>query len=208
MTVYLTAPAQCKGMSTIIACGLKVRPDISNAHAPAPMTYSCQNCKKSRIFIQRFLKYNQFTWYSPSKYTTLHTCLDKQQCSRTLYSVTRSWQWNIWKWSLGYVSRLTSKRAAWESTHLNENIYRPNMANVVLEFKASVGDLDPQSCPLLIIGQLGYLQQINWTQVKGKLLPVVTKEARNTSHITYTGNIRARLSAIQYYMSDGLLCVV
>ncbi|XP_026989230.1 probable aminopeptidase NPEPL1 [Tachysurus fulvidraco] len=50
------------------------------------------------------------------------------------------------------------------------------MANVVLEFKASVGDIDTQSCPLLIIGQLGYLQQINWTQVKGKLLPVVTKE--------------------------------
>ncbi|XP_053540209.1 probable aminopeptidase NPEPL1 isoform X1 [Ictalurus punctatus] len=50
------------------------------------------------------------------------------------------------------------------------------MANVVLEFKASVGDLEPKGCPVLIIGQLGYLQQINWTQVKGKLLPVVTKE--------------------------------
>ncbi|KAF7711326.1 probable aminopeptidase NPEPL1 [Silurus meridionalis] len=50
------------------------------------------------------------------------------------------------------------------------------MANVVLEFKASVSDFEPQSCPVLIIGQLGYLQQINWTQVKGKLLPVVTKE--------------------------------
>ncbi|XP_026801410.1 probable aminopeptidase NPEPL1 [Pangasianodon hypophthalmus] len=57
-----------------------------------------------------------------------------------------------------------------------ENISSPNMANVLLEFKASVGDLEPQSCPLLIIGQLGYLQQINWNQVKGKLLPVVTKE--------------------------------
>lgn len=57
------------------------------------------------------------------------------------------------------------------------------MANVVLEFKASVGDLDPQSCPLLIVGQLGYLQQINWAQVKGKLLPVVTKEARSATII-------------------------
>lgn len=55
------------------------------------------------------------------------------------------------------------------------------MANVVLEFKASVGDLEPKGCPVLIIGQLGYLQQINWTQVKGKLLPVVTKEARTAS---------------------------
>lgn len=72
------------------------------------------------------------------------------------------------------------------------------MANVVLEFKASVGDLEPQNCPVLIIGQLGYLQQINWTQVKGKLLPVVTKEARNASIILYCGNISARLIGNQY----------
>ncbi|KAI5108926.1 putative aminopeptidase NPEPL1, partial [Silurus meridionalis] len=51
------------------------------------------------------------------------------------------------------------------------------MANVVLEFKASVSDFEPQSCPVLIIGQLGYLQQINWTQVKGKLLPVIWQSA-------------------------------
>lgn len=68
------------------------------------------------------------------------------------------------------------------------------MANVVLDFKASVGDLDPQSCPLLIIGQLGHLQQLNWTQVKGKLLPVVTKEARNASISPYSGNVTASMS--------------
>lgn len=77
------------------------------------------------------------------------------------------------------------------------------MANVVLEFKASVGDLDPQSCPVLIIGQLGYLQQINWTQVKGKLLPVVTKEARNATIILYCGKTRARLTC-----QLDMLCVV
>ncbi|XP_048111647.1 LOW QUALITY PROTEIN: probable aminopeptidase NPEPL1 [Alosa alosa] len=50
------------------------------------------------------------------------------------------------------------------------------MANVVLEFKASAGDSEPQNRPVLIVGQLGNLQQLNWTQVKGKLQPVVTKE--------------------------------
>ncbi|XP_031423744.1 probable aminopeptidase NPEPL1 [Clupea harengus] len=50
------------------------------------------------------------------------------------------------------------------------------MANVALEFKASAGDSEPQNRPILIIGQLGNLQQLNWTQVKGKLQPAVTKE--------------------------------
>ncbi|RXN09016.1 putative aminopeptidase NPEPL1 [Labeo rohita] len=50
------------------------------------------------------------------------------------------------------------------------------MANVLLEFKASAGDSEPQSRPVLIVGQLANLQQINWTHVKGKLQPVVTKE--------------------------------
>ncbi|XP_062401194.1 probable aminopeptidase NPEPL1 [Sardina pilchardus] len=50
------------------------------------------------------------------------------------------------------------------------------MANVVLEFKASAGDSEPQNRPVLIVGQLSNLQQLNWTQVKGKLQPAVTKE--------------------------------
>uniref|UniRef100_A0A673LQV6 Probable aminopeptidase NPEPL1 n=1 Tax=Sinocyclocheilus rhinocerous TaxID=307959 RepID=A0A673LQV6_9TELE len=50
------------------------------------------------------------------------------------------------------------------------------MANVLLEFKASAGDSEPQNRPVLIVGQLANLQQINWTQVKGKLQSVVTKE--------------------------------
>ncbi|KAM9859185.1 putative aminopeptidase NPEPL1 [Aulostomus maculatus] len=50
------------------------------------------------------------------------------------------------------------------------------MANLVLEFKASAGDSDPQTRPVLVIGQQANLQQLNWTQIKGKLQPVVTKE--------------------------------
>uniref|UniRef100_A0A672RIK5 Probable aminopeptidase NPEPL1 n=1 Tax=Sinocyclocheilus grahami TaxID=75366 RepID=A0A672RIK5_SINGR len=50
------------------------------------------------------------------------------------------------------------------------------MANVLLEFKASAGDSEPQTRPVLFVGQLANLQQLNWTQVKGKLQPVVTKE--------------------------------
>lgn len=50
------------------------------------------------------------------------------------------------------------------------------MANVVLEFKASAGDSEPQSRPVLIIGQQAILQQVSWNQIKGKLQPVVTKE--------------------------------
>ncbi|XP_030635593.1 putative aminopeptidase NPEPL1 [Chanos chanos] len=50
------------------------------------------------------------------------------------------------------------------------------MANVVLEFKASAGDSEPLNRPVLIVGQLCNLQQINWAQIKGKLQPVVSKE--------------------------------
>lgn len=50
------------------------------------------------------------------------------------------------------------------------------MANVVLEFKASAGDSEPQSRPVLIIGQQNNLQQVTWSQIKGKLQPVVSKE--------------------------------
>ncbi|CAB1315165.1 unnamed protein product [Coregonus sp. 'balchen'] len=50
------------------------------------------------------------------------------------------------------------------------------MANVVLEFKASAGDSEPQNRPVLIVGQLNNLQQANWTQVKGKLQPAVSEK--------------------------------
>ncbi|XP_037108736.1 probable aminopeptidase NPEPL1 [Syngnathus acus] len=50
------------------------------------------------------------------------------------------------------------------------------MANVVLEFKVSAGDSDPQTRPILIIGQHANLQQVDWGQIKGKLQPVVSKE--------------------------------
>lgn len=50
------------------------------------------------------------------------------------------------------------------------------MANVVLEFKASAGDSEPHSRPVLIIGQLSNLQQVNWSQIKGKLQPAVSNE--------------------------------
>ncbi|KAG8007919.1 putative aminopeptidase NPEPL1 [Nibea albiflora] len=50
------------------------------------------------------------------------------------------------------------------------------MANVVLEFKASAGDSEPQTRPVLIIGQQASLQQVSWSGVKGKLQPAVSKE--------------------------------
>lgn len=52
------------------------------------------------------------------------------------------------------------------------------MANVLLEFKASAGDSEPQTRPVLIIGQQANLQQASWSQIKGKLQPVVSKEVR------------------------------
>jgi probable aminopeptidase NPEPL1 len=50
------------------------------------------------------------------------------------------------------------------------------MANVLLEFKAAAGDSEPQSRPVLVIGQQNNLQQVNWSQIKGKLQPAVSKE--------------------------------
>uniref|UniRef100_A0A8C7VP43 Aminopeptidase like 1 n=1 Tax=Oncorhynchus mykiss TaxID=8022 RepID=A0A8C7VP43_ONCMY len=45
------------------------------------------------------------------------------------------------------------------------------VANVVLEFKVSAGDSEPQNRPVLILGQLNNLQQATWTQVMRKLQP-------------------------------------
>ncbi|XP_010879442.1 probable aminopeptidase NPEPL1 [Esox lucius] len=50
------------------------------------------------------------------------------------------------------------------------------MANVVLEFKASAGDSEPQNRPVLIVGQLNNLQKVNWSQVKGKLQSAVSEK--------------------------------
>uniref|UniRef100_A0A3Q2DV42 Aminopeptidase like 1 n=1 Tax=Cyprinodon variegatus TaxID=28743 RepID=A0A3Q2DV42_CYPVA len=50
------------------------------------------------------------------------------------------------------------------------------MANVVLEFKVSAGDSEPQSRPVLILGQQNHLQDVCWSQIKGKLQPAVSKE--------------------------------
>lgn len=51
-----------------------------------------------------------------------------------------------------------------------------DMANVRLEFKASAGDGDPQTRPILILGQLPNLQRLPWAEVRGKLQPRVTEE--------------------------------
>lgn len=50
------------------------------------------------------------------------------------------------------------------------------MASVVLEFKSSAGDSEPQNRPVLVIGQLVNLQKVGWNQIKGKLQPGVSKE--------------------------------
>ncbi|KAM8947609.1 putative aminopeptidase NPEPL1 isoform 2-T2 [Pelodytes ibericus] len=50
------------------------------------------------------------------------------------------------------------------------------MANVRLHFAASSGDADPQTRPLLILGQLPNLQGVPWSQIKGKLQSRVTEE--------------------------------
>lgn len=64
------------------------------------------------------------------------------------------------------------------------------MANVVLEFSASAGDSEPQNRPVLIIGQLAALQQVSWSQIKGKLEPAVSKE------VTERRRLRAKTSAV------------
>ncbi|XP_078228143.1 putative aminopeptidase NPEPL1 isoform X2 [Callithrix jacchus] len=50
------------------------------------------------------------------------------------------------------------------------------MANVGLQFQASAGDADPQSRPLLLLGQLHHLHRVPWSHVRGKLQPRVTEE--------------------------------
>lgn len=50
------------------------------------------------------------------------------------------------------------------------------MANVGLQFLASAGDADPQSRPLLLLGQLHHLHRVPWSHVRGKLQPRVTEE--------------------------------
>lgn len=50
------------------------------------------------------------------------------------------------------------------------------MANVGLQFQASAGDADPQSRPVLLLGQLHHLHRVPWSHVRGKLQPRVTEE--------------------------------
>ena len=50
------------------------------------------------------------------------------------------------------------------------------MASVGLQFQASAGDADPQSRPLLLLGQLQHLHRVPWSHVRGKLQPRVTEE--------------------------------
>uniref|UniRef100_A0A2R8MSS3 Aminopeptidase like 1 n=1 Tax=Callithrix jacchus TaxID=9483 RepID=A0A2R8MSS3_CALJA len=45
-----------------------------------------------------------------------------------------------------------------------------------MEFQASAGDADPQSRPLLLLGQLHHLHRVPWSHVRGKLQPRVTEE--------------------------------
>ncbi|KAG2461942.1 PEPL1 aminopeptidase, partial [Polypterus senegalus] len=53
-----------------------------------------------------------------------------------------------------------------------------NMANVTLEFRESIGDSDPLTRPVLILGQLSNLQRVSWSQLQGKLQPSVNQEGR------------------------------
>ncbi|KAJ6665679.1 hypothetical protein lerEdw1_002049 [Lerista edwardsae] len=50
------------------------------------------------------------------------------------------------------------------------------MANVQLEFQASAGEADPQSRPVLVLGQLQNLHRLPWAHLRGKLQPRVTEE--------------------------------
>lgn len=52
------------------------------------------------------------------------------------------------------------------------------MANVQLEFQANAGEADPQSRPLLVLGQLHNLHRLPWAQLRGKLQPRVSEEVR------------------------------
>lgn len=62
------------------------------------------------------------------------------------------------------------------------------MANVELEFRSNVGDSDPQSRGILIIGQVPNLTRVPWAQLKGKLQPRVTEEMWQTALGTLNPN--------------------
>ncbi|XP_069809173.1 probable aminopeptidase NPEPL1 [Dendropsophus ebraccatus] len=62
------------------------------------------------------------------------------------------------------------------------------MANVRLEFKSSAGDADPQSRPVLILGQLPNLHRVLWSDVRGKLQPRVTEEVWKSALGTLSPN--------------------
>ncbi|KAG9474476.1 probable aminopeptidase NPEPL1 [Eleutherodactylus coqui] len=62
------------------------------------------------------------------------------------------------------------------------------MANVRLEFTVSAGDADPQSRPVLILGQLPNLQRALWSDVKGKLQSRVTEEVWKNALCTLNPN--------------------
>lgn len=61
-------------------------------------------------------------------------------------------------------------------TESDPSVVSTEMASVVLEFKSSAGDSEPQNRPVLVIGQLVNLQKVGWNQIKGKLQPGVSKE--------------------------------
>ncbi|XP_053560861.1 probable aminopeptidase NPEPL1 [Bombina bombina] len=62
------------------------------------------------------------------------------------------------------------------------------MANIRLEFKASAGDADPQTRPLLVLGQLPNLHLVPWRELQGKLQPRVTEEVWKTALSTLSPN--------------------
>lgn len=74
------------------------------------------------------------------------------------------------------------------------------MANVVLEFSAGAGDSEPQNRPVLIIGQQAALQQVTWSQIKGKLEPVISKEVTERQRLG--ANVSAVLTSV-IVCSDG-----
>ncbi|XP_028659523.1 probable aminopeptidase NPEPL1 [Erpetoichthys calabaricus] len=56
------------------------------------------------------------------------------------------------------------------------------MAAAELEFcECSMEDVDPKNCPVLIVGELGKLLKLQWTQVRGKLHPRVDEETWKTA---------------------------
>ncbi|MEQ2182348.1 putative aminopeptidase npepl1 [Goodea atripinnis] len=76
------------------------------------------------------------------------------------------------------------------------------MANVVLEFKVSAGDSEPQSRPVLILGQQNNLQQVSWSHIKGKLQPVVSKEVRECYSWVLASTWQAALNALNPNPTD------